>query len=388
MYLGDEIQNLKNQIISGNYEIKKNLFILREINDVLIYGQLLSEDEGFFNEKYKEIIDYIDKNNLYKDNFDYLEYKAYFYYLNGKSQRLLTLVNSYRLFNNNELILLLIELLIKDNYDKEDVFEYVNIILDNGIDSIYTFRKLKGLLIGKYEFDLSVFEKEEIILTQEKNKIYDGKNILILCLANSKKYNERCIAGVVIYFDKKSNKIEITNNWIRPISGFGHGEILTSQVENVNMFDILRLENPKYNPLSYQTENYIVDDIKKIKNIEISKNICEHLVYSDKNGIFGNNINKVAISSIKEVNYSLVYIKPENFNIYTKLTSNNNIQLRGVFNYLNIEYDLPITDIDFYNKFNDISIFNGAYKNIYLTISLGVEYKGYHYKLIAGILYF
>jgi len=155
MYLQDEIQNLKKKIIFWNYKIEDNLFILREINDILIYWEFSSEDEVFFNEKYREIIDYIDENNLYKDSFDYLEYKAYFYYLNWKTQRLLTLINSYRLFKNNDLLILMIELLIKDNYNKEDVFEYVNSILENWIDSIYTFRKIKSLLVWKYEFDLS-----------------------------------------------------------------------------------------------------------------------------------------------------------------------------------------------------------------------------------------
>lgn len=167
MYLHDEIQNLKNQILSWSYQNKDNLFLLREINEILVYWQLWNDDKTFFNTKYKEIIEYIDENNLYKDDFDYLEYKSYFYYLNWKTQRLKTLINSYRLFKKNELILLLIELLIIDNSNKEDVFEYVNIILNNWIDSIYVFRKLKSLLVWKYIFDLSSIDENHFYETLE-----------------------------------------------------------------------------------------------------------------------------------------------------------------------------------------------------------------------------
>lgn len=167
MYLQDEIQNLKNKIISWNYKNEDLLFILKEINDVLIYWQLSSDDEKYFIEKYREIIDYIDKNNLYTDSFDYLEYKAYFYYLNWKTQRLLTLINSYKLFKNNDLLILLIQLLIKDNSDKDDVFEYINTILDNWIENIYIYRKLKSLLIWKYEFDLSNINENNFYETIE-----------------------------------------------------------------------------------------------------------------------------------------------------------------------------------------------------------------------------
>jgi hypothetical protein len=56
------------------------------------------------------------------------------------------------------------------------------------------------------------------------------------------------------------------------------------------------------------------------------------------------------------------------------------------FEYNWNEYDLPITDLDFIEKYNkDKNILNNA-KNIYLTISLGVVYEGWYYKLVAGVI--
>lgn len=155
MYSDAEIKKIKDKLESWNYDLEKDLFILSEINNILIYWDISLQYENFFIEKYKNIIEYIEVNKLYNDNFEYLEYKAYFYFLWWKTRNLQTLINSYKLFQNNELILLLVELFIKNNYSKSDVFWYVNIIINNWVNNIYLFRKLKSLLVWEYEYDLS-----------------------------------------------------------------------------------------------------------------------------------------------------------------------------------------------------------------------------------------
>lgn len=162
MYLENEIVEIKNKLINWDYNIETDLFTLSEINNILISEKLSSEDENFFIEKYKKLIDEIEEKWLYRDNFEYLEYKAYFYFLNKKIRTLQTLIWT-KLFKNNELILLLIELLVENNYNNEDVFGYVEVILENKIENIYIYRRLKSLLVWNYEYDLSWIDINSLI---------------------------------------------------------------------------------------------------------------------------------------------------------------------------------------------------------------------------------
>lgn len=67
-----------------------------------------------------------------------------------------------------------------------------------------------------------------------------------------------------------------------------------------------------------------------------------------------------------------------------------NPQLRAKFIYGITSYDLPVTDIEFEEKFNQNPVVLRASTHVYFTVSLGREFKKeqQHYKLIAGILYF
>lgn len=171
MYSNDEIKKIKDKLELWNYKLEKDLFILSEINNILIYWNISLQDESFFIEKYKEIIEFIEDNKLYSDDFEYLEYKAYFYFLKWKTRTLQTLINSYKLIKNNELLLLLIELFVNNNYNKSDVFWYVDIIINNWVNNIYLFRKLKLLLVWEYKYDLSWIDINSIVENIDNSKV-------------------------------------------------------------------------------------------------------------------------------------------------------------------------------------------------------------------------
>jgi hypothetical protein len=62
-------------------------------------------------------------------------------------------------------------------------------------------------------------------------------------------------------------------------------------------------------------------------------------------------------------------------------------KLRLQFKYSDTAYDLPITDINFADKYHKDNKILEQSTDIYLTISLGIVFEGWYYKLVAGIIY-
>lgn len=67
-----------------------------------------------------------------------------------------------------------------------------------------------------------------------------------ICLANSKKYGERCIAGVEISdYDGVQYSVIGSNSqpkWIRPILNREHGEVSGELVGKVRLLDVVEFE--------------------------------------------------------------------------------------------------------------------------------------------------
>src|SRR5436853_7626805 len=79
-----------------------------------------------------------------------------------------------------------------------------------------------------------------------------------VCLANSKKYTQRCIAGIELL--KTDSGFEVLKNnqepvWIRPISNSLHGEVSSILVDHIKLLDIVELEITSPSPNGYQSEN-------------------------------------------------------------------------------------------------------------------------------------
>ena len=74
-------------------------------------------------------------------------------------------------------------------------------------------------------------------------------------------------------------------------------------------------------------------------------------------------------------------------NEFTPYIEESRDQLRLRFNYAFNNYDLPITDINFDRAYRtNNNILNSA-PLLHLTISLGIAFEDFHYKLIAGVIY-
>ena len=83
---------------------------------------------------------------------------------------------------------------------------------------------------------------------------------MFICLANSKKYNQRCIAGIELKKSlRKGYKYQIVKQddnpvWIRPVSTSEQGEVSSELVDHVNLLDIVEVNVRAVAPQGYQSE--------------------------------------------------------------------------------------------------------------------------------------
>ena len=68
---------------------------------------------------------------------------------------------------------------------------------------------------------------------------------LFICFANSKKFGERCIAGIEVKKDGAAYQPvekEGKPKWLRPISKFQHGAVGEDLVGGINLMDIIEVD--------------------------------------------------------------------------------------------------------------------------------------------------
>ena len=220
-----------------------------------------------------------------------------------------------------------------------------------------------------------------------------------ICFANSKKYTERCIAGIEINQLswqggrlRKANIVRTADGnpkWIRPASARQSGAVSPQSVDHVSLLDIVKLKVTAPVPNGYQSENAHFDGrrMKILGSIQKSPTLFEKLLSINKWSLFGNRGKAVSVEDIPYLDHSLVLIRPTNVKAYQQTSVKGKPQIRAEFVYNDHPYDLPITDIDFIFRFRSNSTLLNSCENIYFTISLGLEFQGWHHKLIAGVIY-
>ncbi len=211
--------------------------------------------------------------------------------------------------------------------------------------------------------------------------------IQMICLANSYKEKGRCLAGIQL-----ENNLPLIQNgrpkWIRPICETEHGEIPWTLVFHINLLDIIEIEVYSEVPDGHQSENVLFDAnaIKIIGKFSVNQldDLCEH----SENFLFGNRGAAVTPENTNELMNSLRMIKVEKFHIVEKIYEDlNSTKLRLSFLLNQISYEIPITDTTFIHLYKKDKLLVAHYSHLFLTISLGIAYEDWHYKLVAAIIY-
>ena len=209
-----------------------------------------------------------------------------------------------------------------------------------------------------------------------------------VCLANSKKFGERCVAGIKVEKAGGAYHPEVQDGkpkWLRPVSKLPHGAVAEHLVGEFRLMDIIEVYIEEYCPSSYQCENatFRAQSIKKIEKISPSEEILDRFVDMEQNDLFGNKGKAVSDDVIGSIGHSLTLIKTDDFHIMKR---NSDGQLRIKFKFSHVYYDLPITDVDFIRNYGKMESSIKSARYLYLTISLGILHNSWHSKLVAGVL--
>lgn len=207
----------------------------------------------------------------------------------------------------------------------------------------------------------------------------------IVCLANSYKEGGRCVAGIELGPD---NEIPCVKKWIRPVCRTQHDEIPICLVQHIKPMDIIEFEITGDASKGYQSENVYFDtnSIKKIDFLDNSK--LPFLCCNSPQSLFGNRGKAVSEEHISELKSSLILISVSLFEVTERLYENkSHPQIRFKFDYNYNQYELPITDPIFLERYKSNKQLLKDIELVYLVISVGILHEGWHYKLVASVLY-
>ncbi|WP_413812994.1 dual OB domain-containing protein [Streptomyces sp. OE57] len=213
-----------------------------------------------------------------------------------------------------------------------------------------------------------------------------------MCLANSRKLGERCIAGI------ESGE----GKWIRPISSRDGEAVSESERRYASgaeprVLDLISMRLIEHRPDGFQCENWLVDPTVRWKNIgrigwddlyslEQHPASLWHNGHSSSGGINDQvpaTQQNAVLDSLKLIRVDAVEIRVDP--AYSQ-AGNQKFDVRAHFRYAGSWYVLKVTDPIYEEKCRERGL--GRYKltESFLTISLGKEFNGHLYKLVAAII--
>lgn len=203
------------------------------------------------------------------------------------------------------------------------------------------------------------------------------QNIELVILANSVKHHQHCVAG----------KNTANGQWIRPVSNTAGAELSHAQARCRNpygSFDVRPLQKvimsfTDHAPLPHQPENYVIDNSDWVQHYRIADHELSR--YLDRPNDLWGTTDRIEYRSIVSgqivIPQSLYLVMVDDLNLYM----NQYNRRRAAFTYSGINYDLAVTD----PNFDRITQNNQAVQGI-LCVSLGGEYQGSSFKIVATIL--
>ncbi len=213
----------------------------------------------------------------------------------------------------------------------------------------------------------------------------------LICLANSRKYGGRCLAGIEVFRDE-NQKLQLTRQpdgkpkWIRPVSETEFGAVPNLTTKHIQLLDIVSFDAGIACPENYQTENvfYLKKEFQKESFLHCRCENLDQLADCECQEILGSRSKSIRHENIGHLDRSIVLIKTDEPKLIFKEWGS---QLRLGFSHRETFYDLPVTDTDFHCRWIDRPNLVAAARSIYLCISISLERDGWHQKLVAGVLW-
>lgn len=222
-----------------------------------------------------------------------------------------------------------------------------------------------------------------------------GEQKDVLIISKSKKHHNYCVAAidceklslVRIISDDEGIHYAIKSNDLIDEEG-NEAQVLDKVTVNLKENDI---------ELNYQPENILLDTDKYIINygnqdnedlikiLDELSNRYDYIFYDTEKKILSDDLEDID----EEDRHSLEVIKSKSVTVRVK--NNEKHTLKASVRYKGKWYnDLSITDINFEQEYFDkVESSQKGYitlENVYLVLSLGENYEGNHYKLVASVI--
>lgn len=213
-----------------------------------------------------------------------------------------------------------------------------------------------------------------------------------ICLANSYKHGGRCIAGIEVVPQSDGSLTIVRHDdgrprWIRPVSMSANGEIPNHLAESFKIFSLVKLTEVEPCPDKAHTEDVHCSRME-ICPFELlpTKAFLNQLLDTQHQAVFYYRGKAIPATIIDRLNYSLMLIQPENVSAYCD-EERENSKYRMKFTYFGSNYDFPITDPVFLEQFKKSPEKYTDLNGVYLVLSLGIEFEGFHFKLVATVVF-
>jgi hypothetical protein len=218
----------------------------------------------------------------------------------------------------------------------------------------------------------------------------------IVCLANSRKIHGCSVAGKEI----AGRRI---GSWIRPVSGRAAGELSEEDRRFENgqeprPLDIIRIPMIEARPCGYQTENHLIDDSEYwTKEGEASWAELQRALDSISGPLWDNSSSsynglhdRVDETLANNLGSSLRLVEVKDLKITVAIEGteigNAKRKVRGNFALNGAKYRLAVTDPVLERTYLEGTDGEFEIGPAVLCISFREPYRGYAYKLIAGVI--
>lgn len=217
----------------------------------------------------------------------------------------------------------------------------------------------------------------------------------IVCLANSRKLQGRCIAGRELLGGNPAA-------WIRPVSDRPHEEVSEDEWQyedgsDPRVLDIIDVPLREPRPKGYQQENWLLDPNEYwVKAGRFPSTDLER--FADKGGTlwlngyhtYNGQNDRIPLDKTATVESSLKLVHVDAIQLRAfkpgEAFGSPKRRVQGQFQFSGKDYALWVTDPIIERAY--LSREDGEYAigESYLTISLGEPHEGYCYKLVAAVI--
>lgn len=217
----------------------------------------------------------------------------------------------------------------------------------------------------------------------------------IVCLANSRKLNGRCVAGIELSADKRLG-------WIRPVSAREHEEVSEYERQYVDgsdprLLDVMDVPLIAPKPKDYQQENWLLDPdhywqrVAQLKWSDLGALVDPvGRLWVDGDSTYNGLNDRITFAQASEVRSSLCLVRVDRVTLSVfkpgEAFGNPKRRVQGRFKHAGTDYHLWVTDPIYERAY--LAKQDGDYQigESFLTVSLGEPHNGYCYKLVAAIM--